>query len=526
MTSDKRNYKVAVYDTTLRDGAQGEGISFSVKEKIAITQKLDELGVHFIEGGNPGSNPKDIEYFKAVGKLGLKTAKVCTFGSTVRSNETVKTDPGLKALLAAETDVVTIFGKSWLLHVEDILKVTPEKNLDMVGSTVEYVKSKGREVIYDAEHFFDGFRDDSDYAMKTLKAAEKAGADWIILCDTNGGSLPDWIGEVVEKVGREIKVPLGIHTHNDSGLSVANSIVAVVNGARQVQGTINGYGERCGNPDLCCIIPILKWKMGIDCVSDEQARKLVEVSRYVSELANVIPKSEQPFVGNSAFAHKGGMHVDAVKKNTKSFEHIEPELVGNERRVLVSELSGKANILLKAKEYRFQLDKDSDKAKEIVRRVKELEHQGYQFEAAGASLQLLMRKVIGIHKSFFDLHGFRVSVERRGKKLVSEATIKVEVKGVEELTAAEGDGPVNALDNALRKALGRFYPDINEMRLTDFKVRVLDAKAGTAAKVRVLIESQDHKDTWRTVGVSENMIEASWQALVDSVEYKLMKDNG
>ncbi len=524
MKAVSRDYGVKIYDTTLRDGSQGEGISFSAKEKIAITQKLDELGVHFIEGGNPGSNPKDIEYFKAVRKLKLKNAKVCAFGSTRRSNKTAKTDPGLKLLLSGGTDVVTIFGKSWVLHVRDVLKVTLKKNLDMIASTVEYIKSKGREVIYDAEHFFDGFKDNPEYAMKTIKAAEGAGANWIVLCDTNGGSLPAWIVEVVEKVHQEIKVPLGIHTHNDSGMAVANSIVAVMSGAKQVHGTINGYGERCGNADLCCIIPILKWKMNINCITDKQSRRLVEVSRYVSELANVVPRDEQPFVGNSAFAHKGGMHVDAVMKSARSFEHIKPELLGNERRILVSELSGRANVLLKAEEYRLGLSKDSRETGEIVKKVKELEHQGYQFEAADASLRLLMKKVVGIHRRFFDLQGFRVSVERRGDEIVSTATIKLKVKGVEEHTAAEGDGPVNALDNALRKALGRFYPDINEMRLTDFKVRVLDAEAGTAAKVRVLIESQDHRDTWRTIGVSENIIEASWQALVDSVEYKLMKD--
>ncbi len=524
MSALKGHYGIKIYDTTLRDGSQGEGISFSVKEKIAITQKLDELGIHFIEGGNPYSNPKDIEYFKAVRKIKLRNAKVCAFGSTRRSNETVKTDPGLKLLLSSGADVVTIVGKSWVLHVRDVLKVTVKKNLDMIASSVEYLKSKGQEVVYDAEHFFNGFRDDPEYAIKTIKAAEEAGADWVVLCDTNGGSLPAWIGEVVEKVGKEIKVPLGIHTHNDSGMAVANSIVAVVSGARQVQGTINGYGERCGNANLCSIIPILKWKMNINSITDKQSRKLVEVSRYVNELANVVPRDEQPFVGDSAFAHKGGMHVDAVRKNARSFEHVEPELIGNERRILVSELSGKANVLLKAEEYHLDLRKKSQETAQIVRKVKELEHQGYQFEAAEASLQLLMKKVLGLHRRFFDLQGFRVSVERKGGRVVSEATIKVEVKGVEEHTAAEGDGPVNALDNALRKALVRFYPSITEMRLTDFKVRVLDAKAGTAAKVRVLIESQDHRDTWRTIGVSENIIEASWQALVDSVEYKLMKD--
>lgn len=516
---------INIYDTTLRDGVQGEGISFSVKDKLAITQKLDELGIHFVEGGNPGSNPKDIQYFRAVKKLKLKTARVCAFGSTRRKNKTVKTDPGLKALLSVGMKVLTIFGKSWMLHVKDVLRVTPEDNLDMIASTIKYLKSRNREIIYDAEHFFDGYRDDPDYALKTIKAAQQAGADWIVLCDTNGGSLPHTIREVVEEVNKQVKAPLGIHTHNDSQMAVANSIMAVLGGARQVQGTINGYGERCGNADLCSVIPVLKWKLNIDCITDARSKKLVEVSRYVSELANVVPRNDQPFVGDSAFAHKGGMHVDAVRKNPKSFEHMEPELVGNERRILVSELSGRGNVLSKAEEYSFDLSKDAESAKKIVDRVKELEHQGYHFEAAEGSLQILMSKVLGDHREFFELLGFRVSVERRDdNKIISEATIKVKVKGMVEHTAAEGDGPVNALDNALRKALERFYPNVREMQLVDFRVRVLDAASGTAAKVRVLVESRDHRDSWRTIGVSENIIVASWQALVDSVEYKLMKD--
>jgi 2-isopropylmalate synthase len=517
--------KIVLYDTTLRDGIQGEGVSLSAKDKLAITRKLDELGIRFIEGGNPGSNPKDIEFFRAVRKLKLRNAMVCAFGSTRRKNKTVRTDPGLKALLSAHTDVVTIFGKSWILHVKDVLRVTLKDNLDMIASTVEYLKFSKKEVIYDAEHFFDGYRDNPDYALKTVKAAEEAGADWIVLCDTNGGNLPHFVREVVEEVSRNVSLPLGIHTHNDSGMAAANSVAAVLGGVRQVQGTINGYGERCGNADLCSIIPVLKWKLNIDCITDKRSKKLVEVSRYVSELANVVPRNEQPFVGDSAFAHKGGMHVDAVRKNPKSFEHMEPGLIGNERRILVSELSGRGNVVSKAAEYGFDAAGDPDAAKKIVDRVKELEHQGYHFEAADASLQLLMKRVLGVHRSFFELQGFRVSVERRDDdRVISEATIKVKVKGVVEHTAAEGDGPVNALDGALRKALERFYPNLREMRLTDFKVRVLDASAGTAAKVRVLVESRDHTDNWRTVGVSENIIVASWRALVDSVEYKLMKD--
>ena len=515
---------VKIYDTTLRDGLQGEGISLSVNDKIAITKKLDELGIHFIEGGNPGSNPKDIEYFREVNKLKLKNSKICAFGSTRRKNETVKTDPGLKIIISSGVDVITIFGKSWVLHVKEVLRVTLKENIEMISSTVEYLKHKGKKVIYDAEHFFDGFRENSKYAVETIKAAEKAGADWIVLCDTNGANMPQYIKETVEAAGKHVKTPLGIHTHNDSGMAAANSVMAVLGGVKQVQGTINGYGERCGNADLCTIIPILKWKLNINCISDAKAGKLVEVSRYVNELANVVPRNEQPFVGDSAFAHKGGMHVDAVRKNPRSFEHIKPELVGNKRRILVSELSGRGNVLSKAAEYRFNVDSNSDEAKRIVNKVKELENQGYHFEAAEGSLEILMKKVLHIHKKYFDLLGFKVIVERRDDgRVISEATVKVKVDDVVEHTAAEGEGPVNALDNALRKALERFYPGIREMRLTDFKVRVLDAGAGTAAKVRVLVEFQDHKDSWRTIGVSENIIVASWQALVDSVEYKLMK---
>ena len=517
---------VKIYDTTLRDGLQGEGISLSVNDKIAITKKLDELGIHFIEGGNPGSNPKDIEYFREVNKLKLKNSKICAFGSTRRKNKTVKTDPGLKIIISSGVEVITIFGKSWVLHVKEVLRVSLKENIEMISSTVEYLKHKGKKVIYDAEHFFDGFRENSKYAVETIKAAEEAGADWIVLCDTNGANMPQYIKETVEAAGKHVQTPLGIHTHNDSGMAAANSVMAVLGGVQQVQGTINGYGERCGNADLCTIIPILKWKLNVNCISDAKAGKLVEVSRYVNELANIVPRNEQPFVGDSAFAHKGGMHVDAVRKNPRSFEHIKPELVGNRQRILVSELSGRGNVLSKAAEYRFNVDGNSDEAKRIVNKVKELENQGYHFEAAEGSLKILMKKVLNIHKKYFELLGFRVSVERRDDgRVISEATVKVKVDGVVEHTAAEGDGPVNALDNALRKALERFYPCIREMRLTDFKVRVLDAGAGTAAKVRVLVESQDHKDSWRTIGVSENIIVASWQALVDSVEYKLMKND-
>lgn len=517
--------KVKIYDTTLRDGMQGEGVSFSLKDKLAIAKKLDELGIHYIEGGWPGSNPKDIDFFKEVGKIPLKQAKIVAFGSTRRANKTVGNDPNLKIMLSAGTPTVAIFGKSWTLHVKKVLGTTLQKNLKMIKDSVSFMKSKGREVIYDAEHFFDGYKDNPEYALRTLKVAEKAGADWIVLCDTNGGVVPYEIEAISRKVKREIKAPLGIHTHNDSGMAVANSIMAVKVGCTQVQGTINGYGERCGNADLCSVIPNLKLKLGISCISHEQLRSLKGTSHYVSELANIIPDDRQPFVGNSAFAHKGGMHVDAVRKTPLSFEHIKPELVGNRQRVLVSELSGKGNILYKASQFGLDLPKDSPETKKIVKVLKELEHRGYQFEAAEGSFELLMKKSLGKYKKLFDLEGFRVSVEKReDNRLISEATIKVKVKGMREHTAAEGDGPVNALDNALRKALEKFYPTLADMHLSDFKVRILDPKSGTAAQTRVLIESRDHKDTWGTVGVSENIIEASWQALVDSIEYKLLKD--
>ncbi|MCD5397787.1 citramalate synthase [candidate division NPL-UPA2 bacterium] len=517
--------KVKLYDTTLRDGMQAEGISFSLKDKLAVAKKLDALGIHYIEGGWPGSNPKDINFFKEIAKIPLRQAKIVAFGSTRRANKAAKDDPNLKTMLRAGTSTVAIFGKSWTLHVKKVLKTTLPENLKMIADSISFMKRQGKEVVYDAEHFFDGYKDSPEYALKTLKAAEKAGADWIILCDTNGGAMPYEIESISRKVGREIKTPLGIHTHNDSGMAVANSLVAVKAGCTQVQGTLNGYGERCGNADLCAVIPNLQLKLGVSCISNEQLRTLREASRYVSELANLIPDERQPFVGDSAFAHKGGMHVDAVRKTSLSFEHINPELVGNLQRVLVSELSGKGNILYKASQFGLDLSKDSPETKKMVDIVKELEHRGYQFEAAEASFELLMKKSLGKYKKLFNLEGFRVSVEKReDNRLISEATIKVRVEGAREHTAAEGDGPVNALDNALRKALEKFYPALADMHLSDFKVRILNPRSGTAAQTRVFIESRDHQDVWMTVGVSENIIEASWQALVDSIEYKLLKD--
>ncbi len=517
--------KVKVYDTTLRDGAQGEGISFSLEDKLRIAKRLDELGLHYIEGGQPGSNPKDIRFFNEVKKASLRRARVAAFGSTRKAKNRVSDDPTMKALLRAKMEVVTIFGKSWTLHVKDVLRTTPEENLRMVEDSVRYMKSKGKEVIFDAEHFFDGYKEDEGYALETIKAAEKAGADWVILCDTNGGSIPSEIREGIRAAGKEIRTPLGIHTHNDSGMAVGNTIVAVEGGVSQVQGTINGYGERCGNADLCAILPILQLKLGIRCVSSTQLRRLLEVSRYIDELANRVPHDHQPFIGVSAFCHKGGIHVDAIQKTPKSYEHIDPSLVGNRRRVLISELSGRSTVLRKAEEFGLDLRRDDPETKRTIKVLKELESQGYQFEAADASFELLMRKAMGKYRKLFDVKGFRVIVERGDKeKTTSEATIKVKIKGKEQYTVAEGDGPVDALANALRKALKDIFPSLEEMHLSDFKVRVLNPQAGTAARVRTLIQSRDGRDSWETVGVSENIIEASWEALVEGVEYKLLKD--
>ena len=520
--------KIKIYDTTLRDGAQAEGISFSFTDKMRIAGRLDEMGFDYIEGGNPGSNPKDIKFFKEAKKVQWKSAKITAFGSTRRPKIKPAQDKNLKAVLNSGTSVVTIFGKSSPLHVHDVLKTSLEENLDMISSTVEYLKKNGREVIYDAEHFFDGYKEDPDYALKTLCAAKDAGASVLVLCETNGGTLPYEVADIIGAVSKKIDLPLGIHTHNDSGVAVANTIMAVRMGIVHVQGTINGYGERCGNADLCSIIPALSLKMGYTTLGKKVSR-IQELSLFVSELANLVPDSRQPYVGPSAFAHKGGMHVDAVRKNTRTFEHIDPSLVGNRRRILISELSGGGSVLSKAKEFNIDIDKNSPEMRKILTHLKKLEHEGYQFEAADGSFELFIRKVKGERRKFFNLEGFHVSVEKwQNKKdafqLISEATIKISVKGKREHTASEGDGPVNAMDSALRKALIKFYPTLSEMHLSDFRVRVLDAKEGTAAKVRVLIESRDAKNTWNTIGVSENIIEASWQALVDSIEYKLLKD--
>jgi len=517
--------KVELYDTTLRDGAQAEGISFSVSDKLKICEKLDSIGIDFIEGGWPGANPKDMEFFKKAKSLKLKRSRLVAFGSTRHAVSSSAQDKVLKGLLASGTEYITIFGKSWDMHVTDVLKTSLEENLAMIGDSIKFLVSKGKKVFFDAEHFFDGYIGNKEYALKALKAAEDAGAERIILCDTNGGMITSNLFEMIEEARAIIKTPLGIHAHNDSEMAVANSIAAVQAGCVQVHGTFNGYGERCGNANLVSVIGNLKLKLGIDCISNLALRNLTEVSRYVAEICNMKPQDNQPFVGNSAFAHKAGVHVNAILKNSKSYEHVDPGLIGNHRRLLISELSGKSTIMNKARELDAGLDKDPKKSKKILSVLQDLENKGYHFEAAEASLELLIKRVMKKFKDFFDLEDFRVIIEKRkGGKMTSEATIKLKVGKELEHTAALGDGPVNALDSALRKALKKFYPRIGEMHLIDYKVRVLDEKQGTAARVRVLVQSQDKEGSWWTMGVSENIIDASWQALIDSVEYKLLKD--
>ncbi|MBM4136260.1 MAG: citramalate synthase [Nitrospira sp.] len=519
--------QIEIYDTTLRDGAQTEDISFSVEDKLRITEKLDELGVHYIEGGWPGANPKDIEYFKKVRKSGLENAKVVAFGSTHRPRHKVEEDTTIRALLDSKSTIITIFGKTWDFHVKEALKISLEENLDIIHNSVAHLKKHVEKVFFDAEHFFDGYKDNPDFALQCLSAAESAGADCLVLCDTNGGRIPAEVVYIVDAVMKSVHIPVGIHAHNDSECAVANSIVAVQRGVSHVQGTINGFGERCGNANLCSVIPNIQLKLGMSCIRDEQLSRLRDVARFVNEIANIRHFKRQPFVGDSAFAHKAGMHVSAVRKRPETYEHIKPELVGNSHRILISDMAGKSNILRKAEEFGIQLDPDSPQIQAIVTTLKDLENEGYQFEAAEASFELLMKKALGLHKRFFDLIGFRIIVEKRreGEDPMSEATIMVKVGGRIEHTAAIGNGPVNAIDNALRKALDKFYPELKDVKLHDYKVRVLTAGKGTFAKVRVLIESGDEGRRWSTVGVSENIIEASYQALVDSIEYKLLKEN-
>ncbi|MGO0121809.1 citramalate synthase [Desulfothermobacter acidiphilus] len=520
--------KVEVYDTTLRDGAQTEGISFSVADKLKITRRLVEMGFDYVEGGWPGSNPKDLEFFSVVREDPLLRERVTAFSSTRRKHISPAADENLRHLCACGVKTATLFGKSWDLHVINALNTSLEENLAMIRESVAFLRERGLRVIYDAEHFFDAYKHNPDYALSTLAAAVEGGANTVVLCDTNGGTMPWEIEAVVQQVVREFPmVRVGIHAHNDTGMAVANSMMAVRAGARQVQGTVNGYGERCGNADLCTVIPNLTLKCGYPTLPPESFGRLVELSRYVSELANVHPYPQQPYVGMSAFAHKGGVHVSAIMKEPRCYEHIDPALVGNRRRVLVSELAGQSNLLYKLRELNLDLPSEGEVARQILAQLKELERQGFQFESAEASFELLVRRAANGYERPFVLESLRILTELQESKAVhTEATIKLRVGDRVVHTAAEGNGPVNALDNALRKALEQFYPGIRRMRLLDYKVRVLDGAAGTGAVVRVLIETGDGQSNWVTVGVSPNIIEASWQALADSLTYGLLQRGG
>ncbi|EIM65256.1 citramalate synthase [Desulfobacter postgatei] len=526
MNTVKAKKKALLYDTTLRDGMQGENIFFSPEDKLKIAMRLDDAGIHYIEGGWPGSNPGAQAFFDLVRDKQFKQAKICAFGSTRRQNSTCEQDGNIKALIDSGAPVVTIFGKSWDLHVIDIMNNTREENLAMITQTVSYLKAQGREVLYDAEHFYDGYKANADFALETLEAAVKGGSRCLVLCDTNGGSLPCDIDTITRATIAHFKdyddVIFGVHTHNDCAMAVANTINAVHAGATMVQGTINGYGERCGNADLTAIIPILSLKMNRECISQENLAKLRALSRFVSETANMAPVSSRPFVGRSAFTHKGGVHVSAIMKNPKAYEHMVPEIVGNRRRVLVSEQSGKSNIAYKAKELGVDLGDDESKKSLIVNNIKEMENEGYEFDAAEGTLKLLMEKLTEQYQSHFELESFRVVVEKdKERPCYSHAMIKIRVGDKTEITSAEGEGPVSALDNALRKALATMYPSVRDLHLVDFKVRVIDGSDGTDARVRVLIESRDTDHIFSTIGVSEDIIEASWQALADSFQYKL-----
>lgn len=517
--------KVTVFDSTLRDGAQAEGVSFSVEDKIKIVRAIDELGVGYVEAGNPGSNPKDMEFFERMQSIELKNTKVAAFGSTRRRGISPSEDGNVQALLGAGVDTVAIFGKSWDFHVTDIINATLQENLEMIYDTVSYLKDKGKEVVFDAEHFFDGYKNNPEYAMKTLDSAVQAGADCLCLCDTNGGTFPDEIYEITKKVVDRFDVVVGIHAHNDCGMAVANTVMAVKAGATHVQGTMTGFGERCGNTNLSTVIPDLQLKLDYKCIPDENMEKLTHIAREVSEIANLKLDDRAPYVGKTAFAHKGGMHIDGVSKNSKSFEHIDPELVGNERKFLTSEVAGRTTILSMIQKIAPNIEKNSPETVKIIDRLKELEYEGYQFEGAEGGFELVIRKELGKYKPFFELETFKIVGDYPSDVAESAtAMIKISVDGKKEITAAEGEGPVNALDKALRKALEVFYPALSDVHLTDYKVRVLDSSSATASKVRVLIESSDGVDSWTTVGVSKDIIEASWIALVDSIEYKLIKD--
>lgn len=537
MTQNTSN-KLWIYDTTLRDGAQREGLSLSLEDKLRIAHQLDALGIPFIEGGWPGANPKDVQFFWRLKEQPLTQAEVVAFCSTRRPGTKASEDELFQPILSAGTRWVTIFGKSWDLHVTEGLKTTLEENLAMIQDSIEFLRSQGRRVIYDAEHWFDGYKHNPNYALKTLRAAALAGAEWLVLCDTNGGTLPDEVSSVVENVVKAFaelgieedfhqgKIQLGIHTHNDSGVAVANALAAVRSGARMVQGTINGYGERCGNANLCSLIPNFQLKMGYSCIQNEQLKKLTQASRWISEIVNLAPDDHAPFVGLSAFAHKGGIHVSAVERNPLTYEHIQPEQVGNLRRIVISDQAGLSNVLAKARSFGIELDRKNPACRQILDRLKELENQGYQFESAEASFELLMRQALGKRPHLFEIKGFQVHCDKGvGDVVNSLATVKVAVKGEDILAAAEGNGPVSALDAALRKALTNFYPAIAQFHLADYKVRILDGGAGTSAKTRVLVESSNGQTRWMTVGVSTNILDASYLAVVEGLEYGLLLDS-
>ncbi|MDA8141134.1 MAG: citramalate synthase [Desulfobacteraceae bacterium] len=521
--------QIFIYDTTLRDGSQGENISFSSAEMVKIAKKLDQSGVHYIEGGWPGSNARDARFFELAQQEHFETARITAFGSTRKPRTAADQDLNLQALIISQAPAVAIVGKTWPLHVEQVMGNTREENLAMIRESIALLKAHGREVIYDAEHFFDGFKEDPKYALETLTEASQSGAEFVVLCDTNGGSLPFEVEEIVTQVvavfeEKKLTAKIGIHTHNDCGVAVANSIAAVRAGAVMVQGTVNGYGERCGNADIITIMALLNLKMGLRSIPDDKLVQLKALSRFVSETANLVPLNSRPFVGRSSFAHKGGLHVNAIMKIPRAYEHIDPALVGNKRRVLVSDLGGRSNIIYKAKELGVDLGGNGFDSQKIATEIKALEDQGYQFDVADGSMKILLQKFTEQFKPIFDLESFRVTIEKdKDQPCSAHATIKIKVDGEHEITAAEGHGPVSALDNALRKALGKFFPNLESMRLVDFKVRVIDGRDGTGAKVRVFIESRDHEDLWSTIGVSEDIIEASWQALADSFQFKLAK---
>lgn len=518
--------KVQIFDSTLRDGAQGENVNFSVEDKFSVMKALDDFGIDFIEAGNPASNPKDMEFFKKAEKCPPKNSKLVAFGSTRRKNTSCKDDANLNALADTNVEYVSIFGKSWDMHATEIINTTLEENLNMISDTIKYLNAKGKKVFFDAEHFFDGYKHNPEYALQTLKTAEEAGAMTAVLCDTNGGCFPDEIAEITKKAIETVNIPIGIHCHNDTGCAVANSVAAVKAGALQVQGTVTGIGERCGNTNLSTVIANLQLKLGIQCVPEKSAAQLTRLALYISEVCNMKLAGNMPYVGKSAFAHKGGMHADGVNKNPVSFEHIPPETVGNKRNILLSEVAGRSAILRRINEIAPELTKESPETKTIIDLLKEMEFKGYQYEAADASFELLVKKYLGKTEDFFGINYFKIIGEKSGEfQNPSSAMVKVSVNGKTQIGADEGDGPVNAIDKALRQALTVFYPSIADIHLIDYKVRVVDGSAATAANVRVLIESTDGKDIWTTVGASADIINASVTALTDSIEYKLMKDN-